>query len=330
MNTLKSYENIKGFNYFPSYGATGFEQWMNFDAERIDIEIGRGKKYFPEMNSVRIWLSWNAYIRDSKRIIENFDRELNILEKYNLKAMVVLYNRWHCDFLDWGGIYVDHFYPGLSWVSREDWFTPYLESIVGAHANDERIFMWDLCNEPFSYGGDPADFTEFEKAEFNWLKKTYDTCKKLGAKAPLTIGIHPGHGMPGIRRVEPIEDVLAIHPYFMGKSENADREWFTDEEGYEKRLDEYVDLAIESCKPLIASECCWGSYDDKKRAELIDYNLKELNKRKIGWLAVALHHSLQADEHRKEYGPYGKPGNLSFIEANGSLRPYHDVVLKYM
>jgi hypothetical protein len=116
----------------------------------------------------------------------------------------------------------------------------------------------------------------------------------------------------------------------MGKSNQGRSDWFTDEKKYGEKLDEFVDFSKEVGKPMIASECCWGSYDDKVRGELVDFGLKELNKRKIGWLAVSLHHSLQADEHRKEYGPCGGPGNLSFIEANGSLRPYHEIALKYM
>ncbi len=334
MRDLDSYEYIRGFNYFPSYGSSGFEQWMNFDAEKINIELGRGKKYFPKMNSIRIWLSWDAYMRDPKRFIENFDKELDIAEKYGLKAMVVLYNRWHIDYLDWGGIYVDHFYPNISWIFKVDQFTPYLESVVGTHVKDKRIFMWDLCNEPFSYNVHPSNFPEIEKAEFNWLKRTYEKCKELDVEAPLTIGVHSGYGIQRLKRVEPIEDVLAIHPYYMGKVENPPAEWFTDKKEYEEWLDDYIDFSREIGKPLIANECCWGTYngldDDKSRSEGIKYNLEQLNKRKIGWIAVGLHHSLQADEHRKEYGPYGNVGNLAFIEEDGSLRPYHDIINKYM
>ena len=49
-----------------------------------------------------------------------------------------------------------------------------------------------------------------------------------------------------------------------------------------------------------------------------------LSKRGIGWLAYLLHHSLIADAHRPEQGPLGAPGNLLFIEADGTLRPGHE------
>jgi hypothetical protein len=65
--------------------------------------------------------------------------------------------------------------------------------------------------------------------------------------------------------------------------------------------------------------------DDAKRVEIIRYTLGELKKRDIGWLAYLLHHSLIADAHRPAFGPVGDPGNLAFIEAEGTLRPGHEV-----
>ncbi len=328
MGTTRKYEDIRGFNYQPSYGSSGLEVWRQFDEKIIDIELARGKKYFPKWNAIRLWLSWNAFIREPKRFSKNFETALALMEKYELKVMPVLFNRWHSAPLDHGGIYIDHFLPGVSWIYRENFFTPYLESIVGEHAHDERIFMWDLCNEPFSYSVPPSGIPKIEGAEFTWLKKIFEKCKQLSAQAPLCISIHPGHGISGIKRIEPISDILAIHPYFFGEKEKEERleiKKFENKVAYEKFLDEYVEFAESVGKPLLATETCWGSLDDLERAKIIRYTLGELNKRKIGWLVHALHHSLVADLHRPEFGPVSEPGNLSFIEADGSLRPYHEV-----
>ena len=62
---------------------------------------------------------------------------------------------------------------------------------------------------------------------------------------------------------------------------------------------------------------------------MIQYTLAQLKKRGIGWLAYVLHHSLIADAHRLEFGPVGGPGNLAFIEADGSLRPGHEIFNAY-
>src|SRR5271157_4774671 len=78
-------------------------------------------------------------------------------------------------------------------------------------------------------------------------------------------------------------------------------------------------------KPILATECCWGSLDDKVRVESVRYTLTQLKKRDVGWLVYLLHHSPIADAHRPEFGPVGFPGYLGFIEADDTLRPGHDV-----
>ena len=45
----------------------------------------------------------------------------------------------------------------------------------------------------------------------------------------------------------------------------------------------------------------------------------------FGFLAHLLHHTLVADGHRPEYGPISEAGYMAFIEAEGSLRPHHEV-----
>ena len=94
---------------------------------------------------------------------------------------------------------------------------------------------------------------------------------------------------------------------------------------YEKLLDDYVAFAASVNKPLLATETCWGSTDDAKRVEIVRCTLTQLKQRNIGWLVYLLHHSLIADAHRAEFGPLSAPGNLAFIEADGSLRPGHEV-----
>ena len=311
---------IRGFNYQPSYGSNGFEIWQRFDASIIDRELGLGKKHFPGINAVRLWLSWDAFLRDPSLFADRFERALGIAARHGLMVMPVLFNRWHCPVLDYGGIYIDHFLPGISWVQSEGMFRPFLEAIVGPHAEDGRIFAWDLCNEPFSYltslDETPA---ELVAAEFAWLEGLYNDCKRLGARAPITIGIHGDHGLDDMRMVEPISDFLSIHPYWKSDSPPHDKGEF------ERELDEQVRFAEEIGKGLLATETCWGSQDDAKRVEIIRYTLEQLTRRGIGFLAYVLHHSFVADAHRLEYGPLREPGNLAFIEADGSVRPGHDI-----
>lgn len=308
------YSKIKGFNYQPSWGSSGMEIWINFDADCMSRELALGKKYFPGMNAIRLWLSHDAWMRNPKAFEAAFETALAIAQRQSLLVMPVLFNRWHSEVLDYGGIYIDHFLPNSSAVQGIDQTGAFTKAIVGAHATDARIMAWDLCNEPFDYS--PNTYPAITKAEIAWLKKTHGIIKKCGALAPTTVGIHGGEGLYWMREVEPISDILSIHPYWT----------LADDKGaYAKYLDEYVGFAKEVGKPLIATETCWGSTNDVQRVEIIRYTLGELKKRNIGWLAYVLHHSLIADSHRIEFGPLSGPGNLAFIEADGSLRPGHGV-----
>lgn len=314
------YSTIKGFNYQPSYGSTGFELWQRFDADTIEQELERGRRHFPKANALRIWLCWHSFVRNPLRFAQNFDTMLAIADSYGFTVMPVLFNRWHDKDLDYGGIYLDHLLPGLSWVHTDGMFSEYISHIVGQHAEDPRIFCWDLCNEPFSYWKPLEEVPAIATAEYRWLEDLYLACKDLGVAAPLTVGIHAMHRTLGMKQIEPLSDVLSIHPYWIPEDEGHGRE-----SAYEHLLDDYMAFAASVGKPLLATETCWGALNDSARVRIIRYTLGELRKRHIGWLAYLLHHSLVPDAHRPEFGPVGSPGNLSFIEADGTLRRGHEV-----
>ncbi|MHB9033019.1 MAG: cellulase family glycosylhydrolase [Anaerolineae bacterium] len=320
---LYEIDKVRGFNYQPSYGTSGLELWQKFDGSVIATELGQGKRYFPGMNAIRLWLSWDAYQRSPGLFASRFEEALRIASSYGLVVMPVLFNRWHDATLDYGGIYLDHFLPRSSWLQAPNLFANYLQDIVGAHRCDMRILAWDLCNEPFSYLVPQSSLPEVAQAEFTWLESLYRHCKMLGAEAPITVGIHPGHGRSGLEQVEPISDILSIHPYWTKESPHHAKS------DYKHLLDEYLDVARHSGKQLLATETVWGSLDDTERVEIIHYTLGELRQRGIGWLAYLLHHSLIADAHRPAFGATSAPGYLAFIEADGSLRPGHEVFNDY-
>jgi endo-1,4-beta-mannosidase len=321
------YSKVRGFDYQPSYASSSFENWLHFDAHIYELELRRGKEHFPKINTIRLWLSWHAYKRDPQKFVKSFEKVLDILDKLGLKAVPILFNRWHDPDLDNLGIYIDHFMPGWCYGYKENLFDSYLEDVAKLFKNDERIMAWDICNEPFLYIGsieEDESLRFVENAEYAWLKKMYDGLKQLDVRQPLCIGIHSQQGKAGLERVEPISDILTIHPYYHYDVDN------TKEKGiYIKLLDDYVEVSKASGKPLLVTETCWGSLDDEWRTENIRFTLSELKKRNLGWIVHALHHSLIPDTHRPEYGPVGWPGNLAFIEADGSLRPGHEVFNKF-
>jgi len=258
------FSSVRAFNYQPGYAATGVEIWRGFRADQISNEISRGNDIFPHINTIRIWLSFDAWLIES-RTSERVPEMLGILERSGLRAVVTLFNGWH-SFPDFGGITPEHM---------------------------------------SLFAGQPGHFGPL-----------YRECKALGAKAPITVGIHPG--VP-LEMVTSMSDLLSNHPYWVHNAKNANKQ------AYEKKLDAEVAYARKVAKPILATECCWGDLNDKVRVDSIRYTLTQLKQRGIGWLVYLLHHSLIADAHRPEFGPVGGPGNLAFIEADDSLRPGHEV-----
>ncbi|WP_150306543.1 glycoside hydrolase 5 family protein [Planctomonas psychrotolerans] len=331
--------DVYGFNYDGSWGTSGLDVWQHHDHGTMAVEIARGKAAFPKWNTARWWLSHEAYQRNPERFLANFEAGLTLFASHDILVMPVIFNRWRDPVCDFGGVALDHIVPGLSsWTRAEDLFdldraegapvavaerlfTEYLEGLIGAYADDQRIYSWDLCNEPLmgTYGLDPEN--PIRIAELTWLTWVYKTCKKLGATQPLTIGNYPH--IEALRATEHISDILSMHPYWMWNSVSAHNTTAT-KEGFEKYLDECVAIAEASGKGLIGNETVWGANDDEKHVEVMRYTLGELKKRGIGFTAHALHHSLIADLHRAEYGPVGWPETLHFIEADGTVRKGHE------
>jgi len=318
---------IHGFNYQPSYAFNGADIWRRFDATVFDRELGLGKRHFPKMNGVRIWLAWEIFHGASDRqraqFLDNVDAALGAAARYGMTVMPVLFNRWHGATPEWGGVFLDHLIPGSGWAQPGFMNScyEYCDALMERFAGDPRIFAWDLCNEPFMYGAPPWDkHADIARHEQAWLENIYARCKQRGPRAPLSVGFFLGADF-----LEPLNhlcDILNFHLYWMGNEDKKD--------DFRRRLDACVALREKTGKPLISSEACWGALDDAKRVEIIRFHLEELNQRNIGWLVYALHHTGIADLHRPEYGRVGGPGTLHCIEPDGSIRPGHDIINQYL
>jgi hypothetical protein len=307
VETHPDWSKLRGFNYQPSFGRTGVEIWIDrFDPTVVERELGLGRRYFPTMNTVRLWLSHDAFIKEPKRFAENFESTLKSCGKYGIKAMPVLFNNWH-SVPDFGGVsmemigywFADH---GQKGEAPNYIFRPYLKALFQAHASDPRILAWDMCNEPFNNG---------REVYVDWLKHTYHLGKTFGAKQPIAVSISPSVG--DLDLINPCSDVLMIHPYFAASQDWASLKAFSRKHG----------------KPLLATECCWGAVDDAKRVAIIRSDLETLVKQNVGFLAHALHESPVADLHRPQFGPLSTAEYMAFINMDGSLRAGHEVFNRY-
>jgi len=279
--------HIYGFNYQPSWGSNGVTVWgEKYDPKKYREELASGKKYFPKMNAVRIWLSWSSYRTDPARFVRQFQQAVEICGELDLLVVPVLFNRWVGN-------------PVWEVVSDSEMaadfaatFAPFVRDVVAPLKGDSRILAWDLCNEPPLRGG-----------ELQWLGNLQKTVKQIDPCSWTCIGTVT---VDQTRQCAPYQDILTPHLYFGG-------------------YPDYVQLAKEVGKSLISTECCWGSLDDSVRVQRVRDELGALKTHKIGFFPHALYESLVADLHRPQYGFVDKPGYMAFIHMDGSLRSGHDV-----
>jgi hypothetical protein len=305
------WKGVRGFNYQPSYGRNANEIWIDlFDRDVIAKELTNAKRFFPYMNSVRLWLSHEPFMKSPVQFVENLEKVLCICHRLGLQAIPVLYNNWH-SIPDFGGVstemirYWFNTY-GKKGTAPDYVFQHYMKEVFGRYSGDKRILAWDMCNEPFN-SGQPEEYKE-------WLQHIYRTGKSLGVVQPIGVSVQSHLKM--LSDVEPVSDVLMIHPYFASKLP-----W-----------DELLNFAKNAGKTFLATECCWGSLSDPYRVDIVISDLNTLTSHNIGFLPHALQESLVADLHRPHLHPLGISSSASymaFINIGGTLRPGHSVYNLY-
>lgn len=306
--------DVKGFNYHPTYSTGALEDWLLFDKEIWKKELTIGKEYFPKFNTVRIWLSWNAYLKLGDKLIDCIKDVIEICKDLGVYIIPCLFNRWHDPVLDCDGIYIDHFLPNSSWLHKfGDPLAKYVETLAKNFKNEDQILCWDVCNEPLAYNTPDFPCKEIiEKYELEWLNRMGEILRANGVTQPIGIG---STGMEPMETFGNDWDVYLTHFYYDHNLEKFDR-----------TVKSFADEAKKNGKELISTECCWGSLDDKRRGQLIKGTLSTLQKYGMGFVAHALWSSGCADLHDPSEGPVSDGiGNLAFIKFDGTLRPYHEV-----
>lgn len=290
---------VKGFNYQPSYASHGLDIWVELNDKRIDYELKTAKERFPAMTAIRIWLSLDAYWRNPAGMPKNVARVLDIAASAGLKVLPCMTSAWH-GLPDFGGVC-----PESLRTHPAESFFPYFDDVILPLKDNETVIGWDLCNEPFNNGG--------KDVFMRWLTAVRDHLKEKCPRLRLTVAA--ANSVEQVKTLEPLCDFITDHPYFAR----------TD------RLDALTRFANEVGKPLLATEVCWGSLSDEKRAAVIRNDLALLNERKIGFMIHALWHSNVADLHRPECGPVAPGiGYMGCIELDGSVRPGHEVINEFL
>jgi hypothetical protein len=302
--------HIHGFNYQPSWAHNFAEVWgEKFNPDKYREELVIGKKLFPKINAVRIWLSWDAYRANSERTTRNFQKAVDICANLDLLVVPVIFNR--CPDLG------EEVKPQEVTADLQTMFAPFVNALVAPMKGDLRILAWDLCNEPFA-----SDV----KNELKWLTNVRDAIKQIDPNALICIGTMPGLNYLGL--CGHLQDILTPHLYYPlyenpPKTRPAKLE---DTRVPKSVVVESFEYAKKVGKPMMTTECCWGSFDDAERVRIIRTNLGLMKEYGIGFFPHALWTSGIADLNHKD------PGHklyMPFILEDGSIRPGHEVYNDY-
>jgi len=226
-----------GSNFNPSTSINQLEFWQaeSFDPETIDRELGWAADL--GFNLMRVYLHNLLWAQDSTGFLQRMEKYLEISGKHGIKTMFVLLDdvwdpsphlgkqrdpRPHVHNSGWVQA------PGaeiLGDSSRHKELKPYIQGVLSHFANDSRVLMWDLYNEPDNRATGIYPETEIEnKHDFSYdlARKVMKWAREMDPSQPLTMGIWRGEiehwgdpdSLPAVDKfmVEQ-SDIISFHAY---------------------------------------------------------------------------------------------------------------------
>jgi len=187
------YPWLAGANFNPSTAINQLEMWQeeSFDSLTIDKELGFAESI--GMNVMRVYLHHLAWQVDPEGFKQRMEKYLEIADGHGIVTMFVFFDDcWNPTYQ--AGPQPDP-KPGIhnsGWVQDPgtslsespvlmDTLEMYVKDVMGHFKNDERIFIWDLYNEPGNSGHGNESMTLL-KAVFKWGRE-------VNPSQPLSAGI---------------------------------------------------------------------------------------------------------------------------------------------
>jgi hypothetical protein len=287
---------LRGFSVIPSWGARIEEAWWFYNPERMREEVSLAAKV--HANCIRLWIEFTAWMADPDKITKCFLDAVAAIDEAGMKTMPCLFNRWHNDTWDYGGTYTEDLFA--SWKPKLE----YVRSLVLPLIKDDRILIWDLCNEPQA----KDLINDVDRREFEFLKLIAQTVRECGALQPITIGTMQNDG--NIAVFAPLTDVLCGHPYDHTRAD------------LQNRIASYREAQNKFGKPFLVNESVPGCLDDIIRAKTAGFYNELLSEAGFGWMGWALCEGKAISTRRDRYDGNGinQEGFHPFFTRDGKLR----------
>jgi hypothetical protein len=229
---------ILGANFVPASAVNQLEMWQadTFDPERIDLELGWAAGL--GMNTMRVFLHDLLWAHDAEGFKQRIDIYLGIAARHGIRTMLVLFDscwdprpelgrqRWPQPGVH-NSCWVQS--PGAAQLADPSSYPAlraYVEDILTSFGNDDRVWCWDLWNEPDNQGGGLGYYLPFEAKEkislvARLLPQVFGWAQACAPTQPLTSGVWFGDDwspastvLNDVQKAQlALSDVLTFHDY---------------------------------------------------------------------------------------------------------------------
>jgi hypothetical protein len=223
---------LVGANFIPSDAINELEMFQaaTFNPALIDKELGLAEGI--GMNTMRVFLQDQLWSQDPEGFKKRLDTFISIAAKHHIRPLLVLFDScWETN------PHLGPQHPPIPGIHNSGWvqspgkqelldlaYEPkleaYVEGVVGAFANDDRILGWDVWNEPDNRGGDiAADEPAKVKRVEELLPKAFAWARSVHPTQPLTSGVWTGNWVDSKKesvttKIQLSEsDVISFHNY---------------------------------------------------------------------------------------------------------------------
>lgn len=234
---------VMGINYVPSITLHAVELWQEDTYPEV-IESVRKEFILMQdigLNSVRMFLPFHIWFHEKEKFLERLDCFLDELASRNITMMPVLFNDcvgfgrpkditphmshgWQQYDIGHHGGHKKNPFTGeqeqIGWClwDEPEWqetLEEYLIALLERFGKDERIYIWDLWNEPGN--------SNRHDRSIPYIKRVFEIARNINPVQPLTAGVwsYPeSYGVDDSVDVETVQrlaldesDIITFHQY---------------------------------------------------------------------------------------------------------------------
>lgn len=212
---------LVGYNLLPHQYVNSTEMWQEetFDVDLIDWELSIAEDL--GFNTLRVFLPYLVWKSDPDGLLRRLSQLLDCADRHGQKVMPVLLD--DCKFSgaepylgaqqpSQPGKILSSWTPSpghdvvrdpQQWPAVED----YVRSVVSNFADDPRIVVWDIYNEPGNFG--------LEDETIPLLRRAFAAARQAGPRQPLTAGAWktPAFTTGFDQAALQLSDVVSFHCY---------------------------------------------------------------------------------------------------------------------